>query len=73
MLGRGVEKHLQANQGNKPNIQYILEVGIPMLNSKQDWPLKIHNSIHVKNKKCIHALFDECKISRYLWCFDMVV
>ena len=34
MLGRGVEKHLQANQGNKPNIQYILEVGIPMLNSK---------------------------------------
>ena len=42
-MSASVEKHPQVKQGNKQNIQYLLEVGIPMLNSKQAWPQTIHN------------------------------
>ena len=33
-----LEKQLQVKQGNLPNIQYLPEVGIPMLSSKKAWP-----------------------------------
>ena len=37
------EKHLQVKQGNFSNIQYLPEVGVPMINSKQAWPQTIHS------------------------------
>ena len=37
------EKHLQVKQVSHPNILYLPEAGIPMLNSKKSWPRTIHN------------------------------
>ena len=39
---------MQFKQGNNPNIQYLPEVGIPMLNSTKSWPQTIHDGSMLK-------------------------
>ena len=53
----GVEKNLQVKQGNNPNMQYLLEVGIPMLSSKQAWPRTIHSGSMSKENIIIMYTF----------------
>ena len=74
ILSIGAEKHLKVKQDNKPNIQYLLEAGIPMMSSKQAWTQIIHSGSmsKVNSIKMYKCTFDECNISRSSWYFDMV-